>query len=39
MIEKIQLWWKFEARYYHKNLIQGIKNLWSWFPVIYNAVS
>jgi hypothetical protein len=36
MIEKIQLWWKFEARYYHKNLIQGIKNLWSWFPVIYN---
>jgi hypothetical protein len=36
MIEKIRLWWKFEARYYLKNLIQGIKNLYSWFPIIYN---
>ena len=35
MIEKIKLWWKFEARYYHKDFIQGIKNLWNWFPVIY----
>ena len=35
MITKIKLWWKFEGRYYHKNLIQGIKNLWRWFPVIW----
>jgi hypothetical protein len=35
MINKIKTWWEFEGRYYHKDFIQGIKNLWSWFPVIY----
>lgn len=35
MIEKIRLWWKFEGRYYHKDFIYGIKNLWRWFPVIW----
>ena len=35
MIEKIRLWWKFEGRYYHKDFIYGIKNLWKWFPVIW----
>jgi hypothetical protein len=28
------LWWKFEGRYYHKDLYRGIKNLIQWFPVI-----
>ena len=36
MIEQIRLWWKFEGRYYHKNFINGIKNLWRWFPVIWS---
>ena len=35
MIEKIGLWWKFDGRYYHKDFIQGVKNLWKWFPVIW----
>lgn len=35
IFEKISLWWKFEGRYYHKDFIKGIKNLWKWFPVIW----
>ena len=35
MFEKIRLWWKFEGRYYHKNFIQGVKNLWRWFPTVW----
>jgi hypothetical protein len=31
----IRLWWKFEGRYYHKDFIEGIKNLWKWFPTIW----
>jgi hypothetical protein len=29
------LWWKFEGRYYHKDLYRGIKNLIQWLPVIW----
>ena len=29
------LWWKFEARYYHKDLYRGIINLIKWFPIIW----
>lgn len=29
------LWWKFEGRYYHKNLYRGIKNLFKWLPIIW----
>jgi hypothetical protein len=35
IFEKISLWWKFEGRYYHKDFINGVKNLWKWFPVIW----
>jgi len=35
VFEKIRLWWKFDGRYYHKNFIEGVKNLWKWFPVIW----
>lgn len=35
VFEKISLWWRFDARYYHKDFIQGVKNLWKWFPVIW----
>ena len=35
MLDKIRLWWKFDGRYYHKNFTNGIKNLWKWFPVIW----
>jgi hypothetical protein len=30
------LWWRFEGKYYHKDFIVGIKNLWKWAPVIWN---
>ena len=32
---KIYLWWKHKARYYHKDLYTGIKNLIKWFPIIW----
>ena len=32
---KIYLWWKFEGKYYHKDFIRGVKNLWRWFPTIW----
>jgi len=35
LFEKIRLWWKFDGKYYHKYLKQGIKNLWYWFPIIW----
>lgn len=35
VFDKIRLWWDFDARYYHKDIIQGVKNLWKWFPVIW----
>jgi len=35
MVEKIKLWWKFEGRYYHRDFINGIKNIWNWFPTIW----
>jgi hypothetical protein len=32
----IRLWWKFEGRYYHKDVYNGIKNLIRWFKVIWS---
>ena len=32
---KIYFWWKYKARYYHRDFIKGIKNLTRWFPVIW----
>jgi len=29
------LWWRFEGKYYHKNLYRGIKNLIKWFKVVW----
>lgn len=34
-MKKYLLWWKFEGRYLHKDIYQGIKNLIKWFPVIW----
>lgn len=33
--KSISLWWRFEGRYYHKDFINGVKNLWKWFPTIW----
>lgn len=35
IFESTRLWWKFEGRYTHINIIQGLKNLWKWFPVVW----
>jgi hypothetical protein len=35
VIENIGLWWEFEGRYYHKDFVNGIKNLIRWFPTIW----
>jgi hypothetical protein len=34
-MRKIYLWWRFKARYFHKDFIKGVKNLWRWFPTIW----
>jgi hypothetical protein len=35
MLNSIKLWWEYEARYYHRDFINGVKNLWNWFPTIW----
>jgi hypothetical protein len=35
MFNKIRIWWRWEARYMHKEFAQGVKNLWKWFPIIW----
>lgn len=35
ILDKVRLWWQFDGRYYHKNFIHGVKNLWRWFPTIW----
>jgi hypothetical protein len=32
---KINYWFKHEFRYYHKDFVKGVKNLWRWFPLIW----
>ena len=32
---KVYRWFKWEAKYFHKTLIRGFKNLWKWLPVIW----
>jgi len=35
MYNRMRLWWKFEGKYYHRDFIRGVKNLWKWFPVVW----
>ena len=32
---RIYLWWEHDGKYYHKYFIQGVKNIWYWFPIIW----
>lgn len=32
---KVYRWWNWEAKYFHKIIIRGFKNLWKWLPVIW----
>lgn len=33
--DRISVWWRFEGRYYHKDFIYGIKNLFRWFKLVW----
>ena len=35
LLRKLEYWLLHEARYYHKDFIKGINNLWRWFPLIW----
>jgi hypothetical protein len=35
MLGRIQRWWKFEGKYYHKDIYKGIKNIIHWLPTIW----
>ena len=35
MFDKVRMWWRWEGRYMHREFVQGVKNLWKWFPTIW----
>lgn len=35
ILDSIFLWWNHQGKYYHKFLIQGVKNIIYWFPIIW----
>ena len=35
LIWKIKRWFRWEAKYLHRDIIKGIKNLWKWFPLVW----
>lgn len=35
ILRRISLWWKFDGRYYHKYLREGIRNIIYWLPIIW----
>ena len=35
MLGRIQRWWEFEGKYYHKDIYRGIKNIFYWLPTIW----
>jgi len=36
--DKVSLWWRFDGRYYHKFVKQGVKNIIYWLPIIKGAI-
>jgi Txe/YoeB family toxin of Txe-Axe toxin-antitoxin module len=32
---KLYRWFKWDAKYFPKRFITGVKNLWKWFPIIW----
>ena len=33
---KLYRWYNHRIKYFYRNFIYGIKNLWKWFPIIWN---
>ena len=32
---KIYRWFKWDAKHFHRDVAQGFRNLWKWFPIIW----
>ena len=32
---KVYRWFKWDAKHFHRDVAQGFKNLWRWFPIIW----
>ncbi len=32
---KVYRWWKWEAKHFHRDIAQGFRNLWKWFPIVW----
>jgi len=32
---KLYRWWKWEAKHFHRDIAQGFRNLWKWFPIVW----
>ena len=32
---KLYRWFKWEAKHVHRDIAQGFKNLWKWFPIVW----
>lgn len=32
---KVYRWFKWDIKHFHSDVIQGIKNLWKWFPIVW----
>ena len=32
---KLYRWFKWEAKHLHRDIAQGFKNLWKWFPIVW----
>jgi len=35
IVEKISLWWRFDGRHIPRNILEGIKSIIYWFPIIW----
>ena len=35
MYNRVRIWWRYDGRYLHKDFVNGMKNLWKWFPTIW----
>jgi hypothetical protein len=33
--DNIRIWWRWKAKYLHRDIIKGVKNLIRWFPIIW----
>ena len=34
-MKRLAMWWRWEGKYYHRDFINGVKNLIKWFPTVW----